>query len=300
MICRLGLVQKIMLSFMIMFFAATGFAMKSANIKVDGYNIHYEDSVNGNDVILFVHGLPLNASSWQAQLNFFKKRSRVIAIDLPGYGQSSPLPSPLPNEMSAWYGKMISHFLTKLNIQKVTYVGFASAGHVGMKFAVDHHDQLNRLVLINASPQFMRSEDWPYGFTEEQSKKITSDISSSDYKEALNHLVVVATQEKNIADMASIRESMINMGMMSNKKTLLAFFEKTAYENYRPLLSQITVPTLLITSSMDKEVPPGVGVYMRQHIPLSQHVEVSDADHFVFATAPEYFNQILNRFIYSS
>jgi len=45
-----------------------------------------------NPPMLFVHPNPLDSSCWHYQVADFGDRYRIVAIDLPGYGQSPPLP----------------------------------------------------------------------------------------------------------------------------------------------------------------------------------------------------------------
>lgn len=100
--------------FLLLVAPAFGKSIKSNFINLNNrVRIHYYDNNNGSNVILFVHGLPLNADSWRPQLENFQKKYRVIALDLPGYGLSTSLPTPIPAELSAWYANVISHFLKK-------------------------------------------------------------------------------------------------------------------------------------------------------------------------------------------
>src|SRR3990167_7942214 len=94
--------------------------------------IHYLKEGEGETTLLFVHGLPLQAQSWQKQIHYFRKQYTTLAIDLPGYGLSSPLPTtPIP-QLSRFYSDLISDVLKQLHINKVVYIGFATGGHIGM------------------------------------------------------------------------------------------------------------------------------------------------------------------------
>ena len=265
-------------------------------LTYQGSRIHYIKTGQARPVILFIHGLPLHSQSWQCQINYFKKNYTIIALDLPGYGLSSPLPSGL-TEISKFYSDTISHVLKVCGIKKVIYVGFASGGHVGLRFAIDHHKQLDRLILIHASPKFTISKDWPYGFSEAKIRSFIKRIKTMTLSDEIKSLIYYPTKEKCDKKIDLLRSAFVKMGLQTKKRTLISFFKNQAYEDFRDYLPHIHVPTLMITGTLNKEVPPGVGLYLRQHIPHSQLIELNEKDHFLFATAVALVNRSIENFI---
>lgn len=71
------------------FAPATAFAKdgESRFAGVDGVLIHYKSWGKGSPVIL-IHGFTLNQTFWRHQVPELAKTHRVIAMDLPGHGQS--------------------------------------------------------------------------------------------------------------------------------------------------------------------------------------------------------------------
>ena len=62
--------------------------MENIKIENQGVNIEYNDSKIGDTVLFFIHGFGIDKSYWTNQTAFFSKKYRVIALDLPGFGQS--------------------------------------------------------------------------------------------------------------------------------------------------------------------------------------------------------------------
>ena len=56
--------------------------------KLDGARIHYVNYGKGSEALVLIHGWTCNLDNWRDQMPDFAKRNRVIAIDLPGHGQS--------------------------------------------------------------------------------------------------------------------------------------------------------------------------------------------------------------------
>ena len=217
---------SILISFSLTSWGKTGF------LNYNGTRIHYLKEGHGKETLLFIHGLPLSAKSWECQINYFKKKYTVVAIDLPGYGLSSRLPSPDMPNLSQFYSDIISDALKQLNIKKAVYIGFATGGHVGMKFAIDHADQVSKLVLINTSPKFTTGSDWSFGFNKDSQQKIIQMIQKDDFKNTIKFLLDVATQENCPEKIMSVRKSFTEEAMLSEKNTLLSFFTNLAEEDF--------------------------------------------------------------------
>src|SRR6185503_3774851 len=63
-------------------------AGQSKFAKFDGNRVHYVNYGKGNDAVVLIHGWTMNADNWRDQIPALAERYRVIAIDLPGHGQS--------------------------------------------------------------------------------------------------------------------------------------------------------------------------------------------------------------------
>src|SRR6185503_10469193 len=56
--------------------------------NLDGARVHYVNYGKGNEALVLIHGWTMNLDNWRDQIPDLTKRSRVIAVDLPGHGQS--------------------------------------------------------------------------------------------------------------------------------------------------------------------------------------------------------------------
>jgi pimeloyl-ACP methyl ester carboxylesterase len=63
-------------------------AAESKFTTLDGARVHYVNYGKGSDAIVLVHGWTQSIDSWREQIPDLAQRSRVIALDLPGHGQS--------------------------------------------------------------------------------------------------------------------------------------------------------------------------------------------------------------------
>lgn len=82
---------------------------------------------------------------WQAQVDYFSDRYRVIAPDVTGFGASQP-PQPwtIPK-----MGAELLHLMDRLDIEKCTLVGLSMGGYISLPLALSHPDRVERLVLAH-------------------------------------------------------------------------------------------------------------------------------------------------------
>ena len=62
--------------------------MNNRFAQFDDLNIHYQSIGECDNSLIFVHGWTCNADFWREQISSLHGM-RMIAIDLPGHGQSS-------------------------------------------------------------------------------------------------------------------------------------------------------------------------------------------------------------------
>lgn len=181
-------------------------------------------------------------------------------------------------------------------------VGFASAGHVALRFAAQHPHRLAKLALINASPRFRTGPDWPWGFNDASIDRFVETAREGGI-EALTDLVLdPATVLRDVGrhEAHHLKESFAAMSRAAGTDTLMGFFDGISRDDDRHLLPAITTPTMLVTSGLGREVPSDVGLYLRAHIQESWLAEIPGADHFVFATRPRLVNDLLAQFVFAT
>jgi non-heme chloroperoxidase len=259
----------------------------------------------GNDegheqTIVWVHGLPLDARSWALQLDHFHGQARNVLLDLRGYGNSDKLPAQA-TDITGLYTADLAALVTHLRLEQPMVVGFASAGHVALRFAALHPALLGKLAVLNGSPKFRRSPDWPYGFDDAGIAHFTDAARAGGIKALTDAVlqpdVVFADVEPARAD--EIGAWFREMSYQAGLDTLLGFFEQISRDDDRELMARITAPTLLMASTIGQEVPTGVSGFLRSTIPNARLAELPGTDHFAFATRPALINNLLDVFLRS-
>lgn len=124
------------------------------NIKVG-----YTDQGQG-DVLLLIHGLGSNAKAWSRNTSDLARNHRVIAVDLPGYGYSD---KGYYQYSLSFYAQVLTELLDNLDIDSAIWVGHSMGGQIAMVAALNHPENVDRLVLISPAgfEEFTDGEgDW--------------------------------------------------------------------------------------------------------------------------------------------
>jgi len=115
-------------------------------IQVDGIEIHIERKGTG-ETILLVHGLgsPL---VWDRLIDPLSQFFDVIAVDLPGFGSSTIPPTPFSTQQ---YADFLFHLIDMLQLQRTSILAVSYGGQVALTFAFDHHNRIDKLILVASS-----------------------------------------------------------------------------------------------------------------------------------------------------
>lgn len=108
---------------------------------------HTAGDPNGKPLLLLHGGGADHALlSWQEVMQLWPENGyRLIAPDLPGYGQSAV---PDKDYTLDFYSGFISLLLTELRISRVSLCGLSLGGGIALQFALNHQNLTDKLVLV--------------------------------------------------------------------------------------------------------------------------------------------------------
>jgi haloacetate dehalogenase len=120
----------------------------SRTIHANGICQHYLEAGDGPAVLL-LHGFPETSYPWRFQIPELAAKYRVIAPDLRGYGET--------DKPSSGYDKrtMTTHLrelMRALNLPKIALVGHDRGARVATRFAKDHSEAVDRLIVMDNVP----------------------------------------------------------------------------------------------------------------------------------------------------
>jgi pimeloyl-ACP methyl ester carboxylesterase len=113
-------------------------------VTIHGHRRAYV-KVGRGPVVLLLHGLGCDHTTWESVIEPLSRRYTVIAPDLLGHGQSD---KPRADYTLGGYANGMRDLLTVLGIDKVTVIGHSFGGGVAMQFAYQFPERTERLMLV--------------------------------------------------------------------------------------------------------------------------------------------------------
>ena len=110
--------------------------------------------IGESEPLVLIHGVGMQSAAWGPQIDYFSQSMRVIAVDMPGHGGSSPLPrgAQLPDYV-AW----LFASLTALETGPVNLAGHSMGALIAGGFAISFPQLTRRVAVLNGVHQ--RSTD---------------------------------------------------------------------------------------------------------------------------------------------
>ncbi len=121
-----------------------------------GQVAYYETSGQGPTLFL-IHGNSASKEYLIKQLDGLGQKYKMIAIDLPGHGESHNALKPSENYTLTGYAHTCAEIIQKLKLEPVIIVGWSLGGHIAFEM-MHENPELLKGVLIACAPPFTPSE----------------------------------------------------------------------------------------------------------------------------------------------
>jgi len=266
-------------------------------VLVEGREINTIDT-GGNDrpVLVFVHGLSGTWQNWLLNIPAFMDTHRVIAPDLPGFGES-----PMPREKISirLYARILDGLLRSLGVESAVVVGNSMGGFVAAELALSYSTMVERLVLVSAAglsieeasraPLLVGARVWAGTATWLGARG--QSVITRPRARRLGLQMIVRYPEKLSPELTyEITRGAGTAGFVPAMEALLSY-------GFRDQLSRIEVPTLVVWGRNDMLVPRGdAREYVRLIGDNARREMFEDTGHLTMLERPSRFNRLLAAF----
>jgi len=250
-------------------------------ITVDGIKTHYEDRGSG-EVLVLLHGWGTDLSLYEGLIAHLSKHMRVIAPELPGFGQTPEPPQPWS---AADYSAFALNFLDALGIKKAVLLGHSNGGRIIIKTVGSGAPiEVPKIILIGSAG--LVREKTPAEIRKMKRYKLGKKILSSRPVRLL--FPGALDKFKNRRGSEDYRKATPVM-----RDTLV----KLVNEDLRHLLPNIKQPTLLIWGENDDATPLSDAKIMEKLLPDGGLVVVKGAGHYCYLEQPLFVYRVLDSFL---
>src|ERR1700681_3971825 len=141
--------------------------------SLDKTRIHYMSYGTGQEALVLIHGWSCNLDYWRDQVPDFEKRSRVIAIDLPGHGQSD---KPEISYTMDLFARAVDAVLRDAKVERAVLVGHSMGTPVARQFYRKYPQKTLAIVIVDGALR-------PFG-DKAMMDRLVAGFRSPNYKEA--------------------------------------------------------------------------------------------------------------------
>ena len=252
------------------------------NIVVDGYNICYKITGEGEQTAVMLQGWGTHLGMYDSVADAIKDKVRVVQFDMPGFGGSDE-----PRE--AWnvdaFADFFLKFMEALGIKKAALIGHSYGGRVIIKLAARENlpFEITNIVLIDSAGILPK-------------KAFAQKVKIRKYKilkKILNMKLVYALFPELIEDWRNHQGSADYRAATPMMRKCLVM---AVNEDLTDLLPKIKQDTLLIWGDKDTATPIGDAKLMEQRITGSGLAVLQGAGHFSYLEQPQIFRNIMRSY----
>lgn len=225
--------------------------------------------------LLLIHGVGLNARAWAPQIAALAATHRVLAVDMPGHGTSSPLPpgATLPDYV-AWAARVI----LSLNAGAVNVAGHSMGALIATGLAADYPELVRRVAVLNAVHR--RSAEARAAVTARAEAMAQGQF---DAQAPLDRWF--ARSGPDAAPRAQVARWLAEVNPQGYAAAYRAF--ATGDDIYADRWEAITCPALVLTGDGDPNSTPEMTRLMAATAPRGRAVVIDGHRHMVNLTAPD-------------
>ncbi len=261
----------------------------------DGCPLWYADEGTGPPLVM-LQGLQFPSGYfWQKVVPKLAETNRVVTIDLRGQGLSGKSAS---HHSIADNADDLEHALGQLGLANALLLGVAYGGMVALTYLQRHGARrLRALCLSEMTARLTNAEGWAHptfgDFPPEAGAGFAAGVRA-DRTAALGGFLLASFAT---APDATTLAEMTAQTWLTPTETVATLIEDMVAQDYRGMLSTITLPTLLVYGRAGNPVMPGeIGRWMQENIAGSELVELTNAGHSPFWDDPAAFSQAVAGF----
>ncbi|MBA2479979.1 MAG: alpha/beta fold hydrolase [Planctomycetes bacterium] len=231
-----------------------------------GTAMHVVERGAGSLSLIFLHYFAGSSKAWSEVVNRLASRYRCLVPDLPGFGDSLPTPHLRVDD----YADALIGLLASQRVSRFLLIGHSMGGKIALAVAAQRPAALMGMVLLAPSP--------PTPEPIEDDARARALAAHGDRQEAEATFENISARPLSDA----VRHQVVEDSMRSSPNAWHAWLASGSREDISSRLSGLRLPTVVLTGSEDRVLPPAV--IEREvvgRIPAARHSVIPGAGHLL-------------------
>jgi len=256
--------------------------LQAKQLKIPGFDIAYLEGGNGEPLVL-VHGIGADKDNFTRVARWLTPHYRVIAIDMPGFGESS-------KPADADYGipaqaERLDQILQALGLNRAHLGGSSMGGWIIAAYAAKYPNKVGSLWLLGAAgidggkPSEVRSA-W-----NQRGEYLLFSKTPEDFERTIDMVFVQRPFLPHSVRHVLAAQAIANYPL--HTRIFRGLMEHWTEYTVNRQIEGLPLPALIVYGDHDRAVDPGDGMIWQRLLPHSQLEMMPDIGHLPMMEAPE-------------
>jgi len=254
----------------------------ASRAEIDGISVRVVRTGAARDPadlpVVVLHGWGAHIEAVAPIVAPLAEQTEVLALDLPGFGESDDPPEPWGSED---YARFVAALLDRAGIERCHLVGHSRGGAVAICLAARRPEMVGRMVLVDSA-----------GLRPKRGMRYRLRVAMAKLGRLLG---LLGPPGRRLQE--RIRGRVASTDYLEASEEMRATFRRVIAEDLSGLLPAIDKPCLLVWGERDEDTPLWMGRRMEELLPDGALVVVDGAGHYSYADQPALFARTARHFL---
>lgn len=241
---------------------------------------HYLSAGEGDEALVLVHGWASSTVTWTHQFPALAERARVLAVDLPGHGESEP---PAAGYSMNVFADAVAAAMDDAGVKRAVLVGHSNGTPVALNFARMHPERTLGVVAVDGAVKAV--------FEREQAEAMFAPFRGEGWQATLGAVIDGMAATLPDDDRKLVRE----MALATPHETVVGGFE-AALDPAAWSDGRIETPLMLVLAAQPTW-NEAYEAWVRERAPHVDYRVWQGVGHFLHMERPDAFRAALEEFL---